>query len=85
MSFRFQRVDSSTQQTDASEFAKYSQQKLTPPNQQGYSSISVTQDNGKNTTTTGAARSWPHVRHAALDAFAFNYMQAEYGCTANQK
>ena len=59
--------------------------KLTPPNQQGYSSISVTQDNGKNTTTTGAARSWPHVRHAALDAFAFNYMQAEYGCTANQK
>jgi hypothetical protein len=35
--------------------------------------------------TTDASRSWPHVRQAALDAFAFNYMQADYGRTANQE
>jgi len=45
----------------------------------------VTQDKGKNTMTTGAARNWAHVRHAALDAFAFSYMQADYGRSANQE
>jgi hypothetical protein len=35
--------------------------------------------------TPSAVRSWPHVRHAALDAFTFNYMQADYRRTANQE
>jgi hypothetical protein len=88
MHFGFQRVDSTTQQTDASEFAvEVPQKKLTPPNQHaaGHSSISVMQDKGKNAITPGAVRSWPQVRHAALDAFAFNYMQADYGRTANEE
>jgi len=77
MHFRFQRVDSTTHQTDASEFVVKvlaTKTNTAKSNSAGHSSISVTQDKGKNAMSPGAVRSWPHVRHAALDASAFNYM-----------